>query len=334
MNIFNWTPPGNDPQFRSKATIFLLCLFFSAAAWLSIKLSREATSNFPLQLQVTNIPDDLLITHQSDSSFILSLRTTGMKNLTSGSLSRANVLTTDFSNLQQARGDNDNQYFFTASQAEIRFALLNDLQRTDVSAHPDTVFFTTSKAFRKKVPVLLRKEMDLRPGFKIYDFPILTPDSVVVTGPRQLQDSITFIETEVLQIKQADKPVLTRADLVNPWKEQQVSLSEQQTEVFITIEEFTEATVELPLTVDCPEITQNQAKGKLMLFPDKVTVYYLVALRNIRTITDDMFTVSVACPDTITSGRARLKPQVTQHPGLVEIIRTSPSEVEYVWIKN
>lgn len=334
MNIRTWTESGNTPENRSKALTFLVCFFFSFMAWLFIKLSNEATAVIPVELHVSNIPEDLLFTHQSDSTFALSVKTTGIRILTSRNLRRTQKIEADFSTLQAMRNDNENLFFFTSSQAEVRFSLLNEITRSNLKAHPDTIFFTASQAFRKKVPVMVQQDLNLRAGFQLYDYPSANPDSVYVSGPVNLQDSITFIETEQFNIQQADKSLETTLPLVNPYPDRQVSLSHDEVDVIIPIEEFTEATAELPLKIDCPRIEEMDENNRLLLFPEKVTVFYLVALRDVRAITPDMFEAQVGCPDTTAQGSTRLRARISQHPALVEIIRLRPSEVEYIWIRN
>ncbi|TVQ11994.1 MAG: YbbR-like domain-containing protein [Bacteroidetes bacterium] len=334
MNIRTWTNTGNTPENRSKALTFLVCFIFSFTAWLFIKLSGGATTVVPVELHVTNIPGNLLFTHQSDSIFALSVKTTGIKILTSRNLRRTQRLETDFSTLQNLRNEAGNQYFFTAPQAEVRFSLLNEISRPNLKAYPDTIFFAASEAFRKKVPVIVQKELDMRPGFQIYDAPSATPDSVYVSGPVTLQDSIMYITTQELNVKQVDKNIETSLPLILPYPNRQVSLSTQSVDIKIHIEEFTEATVELPLKIDCPRIEALNETNRLLLFPEKVTVFYLVALRDVRAITPDMFEAKVNCPDIDAQGATRLKTRISEYPGLVEIIRLRPPEVEYIWIKN
>lgn len=326
-----WNFPAINSISRSQAITFFVCLAISFAAWLSIKLSKESTRIIPIELQVSNIPENIIFTHFSDSVFALSLQTTGIRFLSQFS-TRGNRLETDFNSLQKIRGEE--LYFYTASQAELRFSLLNELPRSNVNAHPDTIFFTATEAFRKRVPVIPQLNLDFRPGFKIYKFPTIVPDSIYVTGPVYLQESVNFIYTEPLKATAVDKTIAMDVNLVNPLPSSLIRMSHTQATINVPIEEYTEATVQLPLTITCPELEQQFPSSRILLFPETVEVYYLVAFRDIRTITPEMFEIQVSCPDTLAQAQARLPIEVTEHPGLVEIIRTRPSEVEYVWIKN
>jgi hypothetical protein len=334
MNFRIWTYPGNNPRTRSRAFTFILCLIVSFVAWLSIKLSKETTRVVPLEISINNIPDNLIFTHLSDSAFALSLQTTGIRLLSQQGIRGTNKLETDFSSLQKLRGDEENVYFYTAAQAESRYSLLNEISRSRLSAHPDTIYFAATRGFRKKVPVLAQLQIDYRPGFKLYNYPRISPDSVYVTGPERMKDSVNFIHTDVIKANLVDKSLTLDASLINPLYSQNIRLSETRVSVKIPVEEFTEATVELPLTINCPDLQTKFPESRILLFPESVDIHYLVAMKDIRTITVDMFKVMVHCPDTTGHGKARLPISVTEHPGLVNIIRTRPSDVEYVWIKN
>jgi hypothetical protein len=334
MKFKLWTYKAINPETRNKVFTFILCLMFSLIAWLSIKISRETTLTIPLEIQVSNLPDNLIFTHFSDSIFTLTLRATGIRFLTNPSLRSENSLETDFGALQRMRGTNDNVFFFTASQAELRFSLYNELHRTSVRAQPDTIFFTATDAITQKVPVIARLNIDYRPGFRLYNFPVISPDSVYVTGPEWLRDSVRFINTEPIKAEGVDKPLNRRVRLLNPVQGQPFIISESHAEVLVPVEEYTEASVELPLSINCPDIEQRFPGSRILLFPENVNVHYLVAFRDIRNIGAEMFRVKVQCPDTTAQSGNRLSVSVTEFPGMVEILRIRPADVEYVWIRN
>ncbi len=333
MNLKIWTYPGNNPRTRSKAFTFFLCLVFSFTAWLSIKLSKETTMVLPVELSITNLPTNLIFTHFSDSTFAFSLQTTGIRMLSSPNRGKQ-ALEIDFATLQKLRGDVENVYFYTASQAETKYSLLNEIPRANVNAHPDTIFLTATNAFRKRVPVVAQLAINYRRGFMLYNFPLVTPDSVYVSGPESLKDSVKLINTELIQADNVDKNLQMVASLINPLPNNRIKISRTQVEVQVPVEEFTEATVELPLEINCPDIDRHFPESKILLFPENVDIHYLVALKDIKTITPDMFKITVQCPDTAAQGKSRLPILVTEHPGLVDIIRARPPDVEYVWIKN
>jgi hypothetical protein len=334
MNFRFWTYAGNNPRSRSKAFTFLLCLIFSFIAWISIKLSRETTRILPLEISITNVPENLIFTHLSDSAFALSLQTTGIRLLSQQGIRGTNKLETDFATLQKARGNDDNLYFYTAAQAELKYSMINEISRSRLKAHPDTIYFAVTRGFRKKVPVIAQLQIDYQPGFNIYNFPRISPDSVYVTGPERLKDSVDFIQTEVITADLVDESITLKASLINPLHNYNIRLSKESVEVIIPVEEFTESTVELPLTLECHDLKKQFPQSKILLFPESVDIHYLVALKDIKTITADMFKVVVQCPDTTAQGKSRLPIDVTEQPGLVNIIRTRPSDVEYVWIKK
>ncbi len=312
----------------------MLCLMFSFLAWLSIKISRETVSTIPLELQISGVPNDLIIASLPDSTFTLSLQTTGIRLLTNRSMKRMGVLEADFNLFQKARGNNDNLYFFTANQAEIRYSLTNDIPRQQLKIQPDTIYIITAPAFRKKIPVVVRKELDFRKGFRVYSFPVVTPDSVWIWGPAAFKDSMQFIQTDIIRATNVDKNIQLNVGLENPFRQHNFAVSTNQVSVFIPIEEFTEASVELDLSVDCPETDSLFPGSRIFLFPDKVTTTYLVALKDLKAISNQMFKATVGCPDTLARETARLQVHIKEHPGIVEIIRSKPSEVEYVLIKN
>ena len=333
MKVMPWHRIENSPQTRRKAYIFLLCLAFSFMSWLFIKLSKESASIIPVSIELINIPPELVVTGQSDSTFVVNVQTTGVKLLSSRFLRRVSKIESDFNTLQQIRRNGSQLYFLTSSQAETRFSVLSDIPRSALTVHPDTIFFHTIGAFSKKVPVRLVKDLDMQTGFKIYDIPSLTPDSIVVSGPANMTDTISFVKTNPLRATGVSQDITRKISLENPWKNEQVTFSHNEVEIFVPVDEFTEATVDLALEIDCDPNGEINPE-ELMLFPDRVNVYYLVALRDVNSITPDMFRAYVNCPDTLPPDAYRLEVEIRESPSLVDILRIRPSEVEYILIKR
>lgn len=334
MNSLPWQNLDNTPATRQKALIFFICLFFSFVAWISIKLSRESSAELTLQFNVVNVPADLIFTAQTDSAFVVRIQSTGLRLLTSRLMRSLGSLETDFGLLQQTRRNNRDAFFITASQAEGRFSMISEIPRHSLRMQPDTIFLFPEPAFRKKVPVILQKEIDFLPGYRLYDIPQILPDSVFISGPLHMKDSVHFIQTSLLRANRAAANIRASVQLQNPWKRQHIKLSQKTAEVLIPIEEFTEASVDLSLMADCPELFAQSQTGDLLLFPDQVNVSYLVALKDLQSITSDMFRAFVQCPDTSATEGLRLRIELREKPGLVEIIRLRPQEVEYLLIKR
>jgi hypothetical protein len=333
MNKFNWQNIGKEHEVRRKYTIFFLCLLFSLIAWLSIKLSKESAATFRVDVIINNIPENVIIVAPSDSVIFVNLQTTGLKLLTSRLFGSQRAMDVEFNMLQRRSLSDNNQYFLTASQAEMRFALLNDLPRSAFRIEPDTIFFSASEAFRKKVPVLLDAQLQFVPGFNKYRNHQLTPDSVLVSGPIQFRDSVEYVFTETLSRQGVYQEINTNLGLVNKLRNFGVKLSENKVNAHVPVEEFTEATTELQVKIDCKESGPDGKSEEIILLPNKVSVHYLVALRDDKGIDPSAFSVFVNCPDTIPENNNRLRVEVREKPQLVEILRIRPSEVEFIVIK-
>jgi hypothetical protein len=330
---FKWSDLRTKTESRRKLSIFILCLLFSFVAWLSIKLSRESALIFPVEIQITNIPDNAIIVDPSDTVMLVTMQSTGLRFLTSRFFSSKRTLNTDFNLLQRRSHNNQVFYFLTSTQAEIRFAVLNDIPRTSIRVEPDTLFFTVQEAFQKKVPVIINSQIQYTPGFNIYNEPVITPDSVFVSGPMQYKDSVEFVITEPFVRQGVFQPIRVNLGLINNYHDRGVVLSSNNVDVQIPVEEFTESTVELTLSLDCPETVLRENATRIILLPEKVTVHYLVALKDDKSIETSMFKAYVKCPDSIPENQNRLKPQIAEKPDLVEILRIRPAEIEFIILK-
>ena len=81
----------------------------------------------------------------------------------------------------------------------------------------------------------------------------------------------------------------------------------------------------MPLSVD------NVPKGyEIKLFPDEVTVNYLVSLDKFELVKTDMFSTNI----NFDSEYKRLPIELVRQADFVENVRISPSKIEYFLIKK
>jgi hypothetical protein len=330
MAKINWREISSKKLNRNKINLILVCIFLSSVSWLFIKLSRESAAIVPIEIIISNIPDNIIFTSQADSVIMVSMQSTGLKLLAARLFGNYDILEADFNSLQRKYQNDQMVFYLSRSQAEMRFAMLSELPRTAFRVQSDTIFFPAVEAFRKKVPVIPSYDLQFVSGFNIYRNPVVIPDSIDITGPFELRDSIEYIVTEMIAKQAVYQSINRQVKLVNPFEDQEIYLSQKTVEVQITVEEYTEATVELSLRMDCPE---NRSSTPVILLPDRVTVHYLVALRDDKAIDESMFKAFVPCPDSVATGTYRLRTEIREKPALVRIIRTRPAEIEFITIQ-
>ncbi len=305
--------------------IFVLCLLCSAMFWLFTKLSQENESEFRQYVIIHDFPEGKVGVNQTDSLVHYTLETTGLRLITERYFSQQDTLYLVADQLPIVQRDDHTAHYVTAEELENRLRDHYGDWAQVSQVLPDTIHVEVVPAITKKVPVLLNKDISYEKRFGPYGDLTITPDSVTITGPKTMLDTMEFIHTAFWQkddIRSTVRKVLN-LEIASPL----IQAGTKQIHLHIPVEEFTEASKSLPITIDCPLPLED---GQLRLFPKNVEVIYLVALRDYRVVNENMFEVSVTCPQAEITSEDRLHVRLDSYPAFVEVLSIRPSSVDYV----
>lgn len=133
---------------------------------------------------------------------------------------------------------------------------------------PDTITVCYVEKDSKEVPVKLNSDIHLSRQYMLVDEPELNPASVVIYASKDLLDKIDMVETELITVEDHRDS----ATLNVPLKViDGVQFSQDDIEVVLRAEPFTETSVSIPVTgANMPEGCQ------LHTFPSSVNVTFLI----------------------------------------------------------
>jgi len=317
------------PGRKKKLYVFLICLFCSASFWLFIKLSREAQAVFEQPVVIGNVPADVVISEQSHYIVQYTLQTTGARLLATRYLMPGDTLVVDARALGRTTRGGQLWHFVAPSQLRSGLAGQLDGGRSLESIWPDTVFVKLAFAAEKKLPVMLNASYTFERRFGQYGSVIISPDSILVRGPRQMVDTLQAIETEPLVFENLSQSVQQTVSLKNPGFNLGLTVTPQQIELTLPVEEFTEASVEMALQVVCNHEGGVQHRN-VRLFPNRVIITYLVSLKDYARVEASMFTAHVLCPADALPETNRLEVFVETFPEFVSIQSIRPASVEFL----
>ena len=315
--------PGEIANKR-RAYIFLLCFLCSALFWLITKLSRENQTSFQTEIRFEAFPDGLLPAHQSDSLLSYTVRGTGIRLLQLRFQSGRDRLTLDAAMLPLTDGT---YRFITGRQLLAELQSLHEPWGEVAEIRPDTIFLQLVESSEKKLPVALQAEISFQPGFNQYGDVLIIPDSVWVSGPVTVLDTMDFIRTQSWDASGLRQTAIATLDLMLPTKIPFMKVSPREVEVRIPVEEYTESSVEIPLDILCPE---GYSRPDVRLFPNRVSITFLVSLKDYALASAELFSASVECPSLTTTGDGRLTISLDTYPAFVEVLSVRPSAVEYI----
>lgn len=321
-----------QPAKKQKVYIFLLCLLCSAIFWLSIKLSRETQAIFRQSLALHDIPLEKVLFAQSDSVVTFSLQTTGARLIRSRFSSSRDSVHISIASLPALNREGLSYHYATANMLSGILDEQLEVNFTVSSVRPDTLFFHVVQGLEKKVPVQLHADLSYERRFGLYGEISLQPDSLTIYGPDNLVDSIHYVSTELLTYHSLDQSVKVMARFDYTEIHPTIRVYPETVEVEISVEEYTEAHVEVPLLVQCNDATDHFTADKLRLFPNRVNIVFLVALRDYHRVQAELFSAYVDCPEKLTTDQ-QLKVKAGLLPDFVRAESVRPARVDYLIMK-
>ena len=186
---------------------------------------------------------------------------------------------------------------------------------------PDTLFFKFGKLGQKLVKVKSMVQVNLEKQHQISGDIKTIPDSVMVSGPQSILDTMYFVMTNSEKFNDVDQDV--KAEVTLP-KIKDVFFNTDAVEVSIPVEEYTEAQLSIPVA-----IKNSSSEMNIKLFPEKVMVTFQVGLSRFPEMHPEDFKLFVAFSE-ISEGKQRLKVNTESIPEFLYDLKISPEEIEYL----
>ncbi len=181
---------------KNKLPAILFSFFFSIGIWVYVTFSQNFYRSFTLPIEYVNLPKQTAIRPDIPNEVNLTIRANGWRML-SLALSGDNVF-------KVAVGKEAGKSFISLIDHRIDNDWLgSDLNIIDIN--PARVELAFDPVLRKKVPVSLRMNINFRTGFLLASDPIITPDSIEVSGARELIRKYDSVLTELFSYENADE---------------------------------------------------------------------------------------------------------------------------------
>lgn len=288
-----------------------------------IKMSNEYYSDIQFPIKYTSFPQDQTITNATDSTINLKIKSKGFSLFGSIYFKKKKALNLNLRNLEIHANRYTTGHYILSDDILIQIRNQFDNPTNIVSISPDTIFFQLEQIITKEVPIQLNLSYSIKKQFGIYGPLTYTNDTILITGPPSIIDTIQRIQTEKVSLQNLDRNTTLKIALIKP-KQGLLDFSTDSMSVSIPIEEYTESVLTIPLSLI------NEQEQILRLFPNEVNVTYLVALKDFQTVNAEMFEAQVNFnPNRLRTQKVELK----KYPTFVRISRIEPNVVEYLILK-
>ena len=302
---------------RSSLKTFGFFLLFSSFIWISVQFAKEYTQIIDIPVSYVNIPLDKSISKERPENLKLRIQDKGFA-IWYYQIFRPEV------ELDLGKASTQNGalvYNFEANRESLEDQVNIDFERARFIK--DNLFIQFQPKKEKKVKLNPRINLSYAVGYSANKGVKLSPDSIKVSGPEGIIDTLQNLNTVYLKINNIKSNVsgTVKVDTSNLGM-----LSFYTTEVTYSqeVEKFTEGSVEVPVEIkNLPENTN------ISIFPKQVLVYFQVNLRQYEMVKAENFRVVCDFND-IDEGDDFIIASIVKSPSFVRNLRLNERKIQFV----
>lgn len=296
---------------------FFFFLFFAVVIWIFVQFSKQYNQIIDIPIKYVNIPLDKLLVENNLSVLKLRMEENGFR-IAWFSLFPP-TLNVDVSKAVQQNGkllyfieDNRNEVL---SQLNIRFDNTRFIK--------DVLVINYQQKKEKKLPVISRVEVDFTAGYSARDPLQLQPDSIKVSGPDALLDTLGSLKTQKLHLKNVKENISGRI-AIDTVGLKHLTLYEKDVTYSLDVEKFTEGSVQVPI-----ELINVPEDLNLVIFPKETLIFYQVTLQDYNQVAASDFRV-VADFSKVQENQDFLAPQIVKKPAFTTNLRLNEKRIQFI----
>ena len=300
---------------KGRLRFFLFFLLLSFTFWTSTKLSNTYIVEESFSIIWTNIPNGIIPSSENQQMNV-SISASGIEILIYRLINKSINISLSQADFSGEKGliDLRGQDFFIKKQffENTKLNILNPL----------FLEFKFSRLEEKVFTVVPQIEINLRAGYLIDSSLKVTPDSILVRGPKSILDTLNSIQSESII---ADDLYENFRKKVSLRSIPEIQLSESKVTVEVAVSRYTEK--EFLLNV---EVINLPLGTRVKLFPPKAKVRVTLPLSVLRTIKISDFNLVVDYNNIFKDVEKKLDLIMIRRPSSVKKVILEPKKVNYL----
>jgi len=302
---------------RRRISLFFLCLLLAVGAWLFFALSNRYVYQVQTLVRFVDLPENRAFHPLQSDTIRLQVEGSGWQLLFSKL--RINPQSVDI----ELKGLQRQTFIELSDQIQKINKQVGSTQKV-VYIHPDTLYFDFSSSTFKKIPVILKQDIQFKEQFGISDSIKISPAFVTITGPVKELANIKYWETEQLSLKKVSENVTIKINLKRPSKAN-ITIHPGLVDLSLSIDEFTEKVIEVPV-----KIQNNKEFRNVKLLPEKVKVTFLTALSNYPETDKSDFELIVDLNNWKEKEYSQLPIRIIRIPEFSRILKIEPQTLDFI----
>lgn len=307
---------------NKKTSVFVIFLAVSSMMWLLIKFSKEYTISIEVPVVYKDLPVDKVLINKTESIIYIEISDFGFELIGPSIFGIGDPISLSEADFYKYKTSEKRTKWYLLPNAMKSLIQQNtDSKRRVDIMNPDSLILIFEEKQVKKVKIVPNISLQLAPQYQFKKAPRIQPDSVLIYGSVNQLNSIDSIQTPLMSFQNIDHSIQEELTIVLP---SNVEAKSQTTMLFIEVEKFTEAVIEVPIGLNF----MNEEEVKI--FPETIKIRYTVSLEDFHKINESYFN-AIARVDTLSSGMLDILLQ--KYPENIQIIDYSPKVAEYIILK-
>lgn len=309
---------------KRKLITFSIFLLISTTFWILNALSDEYLAVISYPVEFSEFPEGKVLVGDLPENMQFRVKGKGFALLQYKFFPIIQPLEIDLNEIKLKKLSSENEFdYFILTRSldqQIEKGIKSDI--SVLSIQPDTLFFKFASVITKKVPVKSNLKLSFEKQYMLSGPVVSVPDSVNITGPKSILDTIFFVYTSENSFRNLNDPIERNVAIE---KIENVTLSEKRVNVIINVEKYTEAKLEIPIDViNMPDSID------LVILPEKIAINYKVVLSKYNKINASQFQAVVDYNDINFSISNKLKVKLSKFPKEIFAADYTPKNIEYI----
>lgn len=298
--------------------LFIFCLLISVLMWLVISLQKNYQTVITIPFDYSQWDERYVTEADLPREISVEIEDKGLVLLSRQLFSHPRPIPLTLSKKQIKRGT------FTVTTTELKRLVQEQLSSStrirDIS--PQSINLALNKRHEKEVLISPRITVQPANGFRLVSIST-EPASISIFGSKKTVDAVKAVYTDTLTLNNLSK---NKKLHINLMPIDGITLSENEVAVEVHIEELTEQTFELPITLlNVPENVHLRA------LPGRAQLTITLPLSSFGKISEEEFELAVDWNDIDPSDSSSLLPiQVIKKAEEVDRYRLTPEKIQYI----
>jgi len=310
----------NKKNRNLKFNSFFFFLFLATIFWFLSKFSEDIETNLSSTINYINVPEDVILTKNNIKEINFDVSGNGFQLLYQ-KLIKPNI------DIDISRFSKETDSMLNITGLEIEKLITEQLKLSQIkNLSQQNILVYLDRNATKKVPVLFNSQISFREGYFQYGVIVLKPDSVLLSGPSEILDTISHIPTKLLKRKGVAEKFSETISLNLP-KNNNLFVKPVNINVTVDAEEYSQMSMQVPL-----EIINLPEDVNLKLFPEALDVTFDISIKDYGYLEPKDFKIVCDYSKRIEDGSFMI-PKLVKSPEIIQHIELGTKKVQYLIFK-